>query len=238
MRAFGIANAASGAPDARIAPGEVISLYGPHIGPVPPVEQPNRSGNVPTSLGGVRVLINNIPAPLLYVSDSQINAVVPFGIAGESSVPVRIVFNGTAGLDLNAFVLPAIPAIFRTPEGYAAAVNSDGSINSAEHPAKPGSVVSIWVTGTDLGFLAHPPDGWIASFAEEYQGSTVLAGTSGLRVDYCGAAPGLVAGVTQINFHLPAGFQTGSISIMSDGVVSDGVLVFAERVTTPGQSGP
>ncbi len=225
MRAFGIANTAYGTIDARIAPGEVISIYGPHIGPVPPVAQPNTTGRVPTSLGGVQVLIDNLPAPLLYVSDSQINAVVPFGISGKTTVPVRIAFNGTTSPDLNVFVLPVSPGIFQTPEGNAAAINQDGTVNSADHPAKPGSVMSIWVTGTDLG-ADRPADGEIPAAAREYQHSTVLSGATPLYADYVGAAPGLVAGVTQINFHLPADFQGGYISVMSDGILSNPVFIF------------
>ena len=43
------------------------------------------SGGVPTYLNGIQVLINGKPAPLLYTSLSQINAIVPYEIEGERS---------------------------------------------------------------------------------------------------------------------------------------------------------
>ena len=138
-RVFGIANAAWGPVDGRISAGEVVSIYGPHIGPdAPVVYRPNDTGAVPKSLGGVQVFFNDLPAALLYVSDSQINAVVPFGVAGRPAVPVRIVSNGVSTADFTAIVVPAVPQIFQGPNQAAAAVNQDGSINSADRPASPG----------------------------------------------------------------------------------------------------
>src|ERR1035437_511849 len=70
-RIFGIANAAFGPVGGRIVGGEVISIYGPHIGPATPAAAvPDASRMMPTSLGGVQVSINGSPIPLLYVSDS------------------------------------------------------------------------------------------------------------------------------------------------------------------------
>lgn len=71
---YGIANAAAGYVTGRIVPGEVISIYGRNIGPATPVAYSGRY--VPTSLGGLGVNIGGFPAPLLYVSQWQINAVV------------------------------------------------------------------------------------------------------------------------------------------------------------------
>jgi uncharacterized protein (TIGR03437 family) len=202
MRLFGIVNAAWGALDGRIAAGEVVSLYGPHIGPVPPVAYPSDgSGAVAKSLGGVQVLFNDVPSPLLYVSDSQINAVVPFAVAGQSSARIRVVNNGVASPDFTATVLMTAPQIFQSPNQAAAAINQDGSINSVDHPAAPGSVVSMWVTGV---YVPSGPDGQIPSAADYYACCQVYANEAMLRVTYSGAAPGIVAGVVQINFQVPA----------------------------------
>jgi hypothetical protein len=91
MRIFGIANAAYGPLLGRIVPGELISIYGPHIGPAKPVTAVASSGFLPTSLAGVQVLVNGVAVPLLYVSDSQINAVAPQAASPNSSVTVQIV---------------------------------------------------------------------------------------------------------------------------------------------------
>jgi uncharacterized protein (TIGR03437 family) len=224
MRAFGIANAAYGEVGGTISPGEVISLYGPHIGPAQSLAQPNTRGSVPTLLGGVQVFINDLPAPLLYVSDSQINAVTPFALKDQASARVRIVFNGATGPDFSAVVVPVKPQIFQDLSQRAAALNADGTVNSPGNPAKAGTSMSIWATGT-VPYSATPVDGVIPSAAEEYQRTSVLAGTTPLYVDYSGAAPGIVAGVVQINFRLPANFTGENIAIMSGGVVSSYVSI-------------
>jgi uncharacterized protein (TIGR03437 family) len=85
----------------------------------------------------------------------------------------------------------------------AAAVNQDGSLNSEAHPAKPGWVVSVWATGigrTD----PQPLDGQVAEGAVDYHCCSLYLFDQPLEVLYGGAAPGLVAGVVQINFRVPA----------------------------------
>ena len=92
------------------------------------------------------MLINGSPVPLLYVSDSQVNAVTPLFLSGITA-HVQVSFNGVDTADFAGTVLEAIPEIFQHGDGTAAAVNQDGSINSPEHPAPPGSIVAIWATG-------------------------------------------------------------------------------------------
>jgi len=148
MRIFGIANAAYGPLLGRIVPGELISIYGPHIGPATPVTATAASGVLPTSLAGVQVLINGVAVPLLYVSDSQINVVAPQAATPNSSLTVQIVSNSVTSPIFPATVVAAEPEVFRKSDGTAAAINQDNTVNSAANPAKAGSIVSIWATGT------------------------------------------------------------------------------------------
>jgi hypothetical protein len=89
---------------------------------------------LPRLLGGVQVSINGSPVPLLYVSDTQVNAVAPLFLSG-STARVRVSFNGVEAPDFVATVVAALPEVFQRGDGTAAAINQDGSINSAEHPA-------------------------------------------------------------------------------------------------------
>lgn len=215
MRIFGIANAAAGPVGGRVAPMEVISIYGPHIGPATPATATPISSVYgrffPTELAGVQVSLGGNRVPLLYVSDSQINAMASGGGV------VRISFNGKTSPDFPAAVIPAAPEIFQNPDGSAAAVNQDGSINSPTHPAKLGSMVSIWVTGTGAPpvFLQDLQDGKIVTAAEslyccEVEIPPYRYGTGmPLNVLYDGTSPGIVAGVVQINFQLPTVQITG-----------------------------
>jgi len=191
-RIFAVSNAAAGPATGHLAPGEVIAIYGPHIGP-------------PAHFtGSVQVLIGGTIAPLLYASDSQINAIVPFRTEGLLTAPVRIVLNGVTGPAFPAAIVPAEPEVFRNPDGYAAAINQDGTLNSPDHPAAVGSIVAVWATGAGAPPFSAQNDGQIATAAQDFECCQVTAGGTPAEVLYSGAAPGLVAGVVQINFRIPA----------------------------------
>ncbi len=207
-RIFGIGNAAGGVMAGRVAPGEVISIYGLHLGPAAPiVASPDSSGFYPTALGGIQLTIAGTPAPLLYVSDTQINAVVPLELADGAAATLRLSSNGTALPDFRLFADAAIPQVFRLPGGRsAAAINQDGTINSMANPAKIGSIVAIWVTG-----IGRTPgtDGQVQTAAQSLCGPdsggqprcTIQdANGQSIAPAYAGAAPGLVTGIVQINF--------------------------------------
>jgi uncharacterized protein (TIGR03437 family) len=224
MRIFGMTNLAGGVPAGLVAPGEVIAIVGPHLGPTTPVSaSADSSGLLPKSLAGVQALFDDYAAPLLYVSDTQIIAVVPFALSGQTSARLRLSWNGVAAPDFPVAVVPTMPEIFKDAFGYAAALNEDGSLNSADHPAKPGSVVAIWATGT--GAIAAR-DGEIATSAQNYYCCSVQAPyVSIIEVLYAGAAPGMVAGITQINLRVPPQLTTG-IRIAAGNRISDYAYIY------------
>jgi len=231
MRIFGIANAAYGPLSGRVAPGEVISIYGPHIGPTTPATAtPGSSGFMPKSLAGVQVFFNDVAAPLLYVSDSQINAVLPTsgGILFSPAAPrIRVSANSASSPDFPVTTISAEPQIFQNPDGTAKAVNQDGTLNSADHPAKAGSIVSIWATGAGITpIFSLGGDGRIATSAEDLQCCAVYLGNTPLNVLYSGAAPGIVMGVVQVNFQLPVQIAAPSVTVFAGGRFSSPVQIY------------
>ena len=60
---------------------------------------------------------------------------------------VCVAYNGVKTNCLSWPVVEAAPAVFTVDGVYAAALNQDGTINSADNPAAPGSIVSIFATG-------------------------------------------------------------------------------------------
>jgi uncharacterized protein (TIGR03437 family) len=117
--------------------------------------------------------------------------------------------------------------VFTTDGYYAAALNQDGTVNSAANPAAPGSIVSIFATG--LGPMTPPQsDGSIVIpplpintipiqvYGEPASLSPLPPASVPLPIQYAGQAPYRVAGVSQINFslidtvNLTGGFQVGS----------------------------
>src|SRR5579863_5315218 len=81
---MGVANAAGSSVSPSIVPQELISLYGINIGPSTPATAQIVNGAAPNSLSGVTVSIGGMPAGMLYVGPTQINAVVPSGIVGDT----------------------------------------------------------------------------------------------------------------------------------------------------------
>jgi uncharacterized protein (TIGR03437 family) len=243
-RIFGIANAAFGPVGGRIAAGEVIAIYGPRLGPSTPVTAvPDSSGMMPRSLGGVQVSVNGSAIPLLFVSDGQINAVMPLFLSGATA-RVRVSFSGVDASDFVAAIVDAIPEIFQRSDGTAAAVNQDGSINSREHPAPAGSVVAIWATGIGATPFDVWQDGRIATVAVSLGCCQILAQGGPVNVLYGGVAPGIVAGVAQVNFRAPLPFSNSllgaaDVSLVAGGVASHPVQVYisvptgAEKMAIP-----
>ena len=201
---LGIAGAAEPAATPFISPGELISIYGVQLGPDPAVNAVlDSTGKIATELAGYRVLVNGIPAPLLYAGAHQINLVIPFGIANATEAAVQVI--------TPAGPLPAVTGFSvgpTEPQVFPAILNEDGSINSQSHPAPRGSIVAVWATGggaMDTGMV----DGEISQAPLGKPLLPVGIGLSHLypgqggEVTYAGAAPGMVAGVIQINFRVP-----------------------------------
>lgn len=184
-RVFGVANAAAGPVSGRVVAGEAVSLYGPRIG---------------GSMADTQVYFDEIAAPLLYVSANQINAVVPFGLKEKTATSLRVVTGGTMLPELRLGVTAAMPEIFRHTDGLLASVNQDGTLNSETSPAAVGSVVSIWATGVSLDRLA---DGEIATGPVEYYCCKINVDWTEAEILYGGAAPGIIAGIVQVNFRVP-----------------------------------
>ncbi len=158
----GIENAAS-LQGGSIAPGELITIFGENLGPGLPLGMQVVKGTVATSLGGVRVLFNGIPGPVVFAFSNQVSAIVPFEIEGQSAA-VQVEYSGVVSAPVNVPVAQAAPGIFTADgsgTGPLAAWNQDGSVNSVAHPATPGSAVTLLLTGagqtTPTGV-----DGWVS----------------------------------------------------------------------------
>jgi uncharacterized protein (TIGR03437 family) len=206
-----------------VAPGEIVTIGGTGVGPASAATLTlDQNGNVATSLGGVEVLFNGFAAPLTYVSSAQINAVVPYQIAGLLSPSVQVIFQGQTS---KAFPLPpanSMPALFTSNgsgTGPAAILNQDDSYNAPNHPAAKGSYVVLYMTGegqTNPGGVtgkvttasATPP-----LTPQPLLPVAVLIGGQSASIAFYGEAPGLVSGVMQLNVQIPANVPSGNLSI-------------------------
>ncbi|SRR5579871_964249 len=200
--------------EGAIAPGELITLRGLGFGPQAGVNS-SSSATVPTQLSGVQVLFDGVPAPLLYVQSQQINVQAPWELSPNSATHVQVNYNGALSNAAAFKTVPTAPALFlRDFSGNleAAALNSDGSINSATNPAKAGSIISIWGTGAGP---TNPPGvtGGITPLSPlEFATLPVTAQVDFMnaQVQFVGAAPALSSGVFQINIVIPPNVPSGT----------------------------
>jgi uncharacterized protein (TIGR03437 family) len=188
----------------------------------------------PTTLEGVRVLIENVPAPILSMANingqEQINIQVPFGIPAQGTFVVTILNNGASATFPNVAAAALQPSVFEVslPSGrFAAALHADYSLVEPSNPARPGEIVLLFWTG---GGPTNPPvatnqPGPLppAAVAADV---TVVAG--GVNAESLGSfyAPGLLT-VYQTNFRIPVGAagQTLAVKLIVNGVESPEVVI-------------
>ena len=224
-----------------IAPGEVVALYGSGLGPGTLVQAPlNANGLIGTNLAGTMVFFNNSPAPVLYTSANQVGAVVPYGISG-SRAQVNVQYQGQLSAPATADIAATAPGIFTLSgggTGPAVAFNAvTGVLNDAAHPAAPGSFVTIYATGEGK---TNPPgqDGKPGAIPLPLPVLPVTATIGGKPaiVQFAGGAPGIVAGVMQVNLQIPSGLGTtaapvvlkaGDASSLSN--LASGVTIFVSE---------
>ncbi len=125
-----VLNGASLVRNGAIAPGQVLSIYGRH-------------------LGGA-VLLNGRPAQIIASQENAIQLLVPNDLGNASEVSLEVEHQGRRTPPVKLSVMAADPAIFvntASGRGNAQASNADGSANDPQHPAARGSVVTLYATG-------------------------------------------------------------------------------------------
>jgi uncharacterized protein (TIGR03437 family) len=197
-----------------VSPGEIMTLFGQNIGPATPAGFTiGADGKAATMLSGLQLLFDGVPAPLLYASASQLNAIVPYEVAGKAVTNLQLQFNGATIPAGGLPVVPSAPAIFSVDSagvGAAAVLNQDNTINSSTNAAARGSVIQIYATGEG----ATAPNG----IPGEITGAdtkrpllpvTVTIGGIQATVVYQASAPDAVSGLFQVNAVVPDGITPG-----------------------------
>jgi uncharacterized protein (TIGR03437 family) len=214
-----------------ISPGEFIAVIGTGLAKSNQAAPPP----YPSTLNGVTVLINNKPAPLYFVSATQINCLVPYATTGATATVV--VQNGTASSNsVTVPVAATMPGIFsldQSGSGPGAILHADYSLVNADKPAISGETVLIFLTG--MGAVSPSvPDG-TAGAANPLSKTTVssisvLIGGEPAAVIYSGLAPGF-PGLYQMNVTLPAVIPfpgTLPVAIVTPNAVHDQVDIVVQ----------
>ena len=212
-----LTNGASLQPTNSVSPGEIISIFGTNLGPATPVGLTLTSGGlVSTNLGGTTVTFNNVAAPLIYVSATQINAIVPYEMASFSTASVTVAFGGSTSANFQVQIVPTTPAIFSLSQGgsgQGAILNQDGTVNGTAKPAPKGTIIQIYGTGegqiVPAGTTGCVTPGTPPFAKPVAQPITLTIGGQQATLSYAGEAPTLVCGAIQINATIPQSISSG-----------------------------
>jgi uncharacterized protein (TIGR03437 family) len=196
-----------------------MTIYGVGLGPPTGISGvPDENGIFPTQLGGVSIEFESpgqvkSSAPLLYVGPGQINFEVPLNQIGSAMT-----------ITTPTGSLPPIYTAGYGSIGIFAALNPDGSVNSAANPAPDGSIVALFLTGISPCVIPLPcnPGAISRQTGSIFSGKLeVLCQDISLYLPYAGNAPGEINGLEQINVQLPEGIGDSTLTIM---VPEGGVL--------------
>jgi uncharacterized protein (TIGR03437 family) len=190
-----------------LSPGEIITLHGIGI------------GTPPGSPLGIEVLFDGRAAPVLYTSPSQVNAIVPFEVSGQTMTTIQVINQGIESAAWGVPVTASAPGIFtrnQSGQGPAAVLNQDSTVNSPTNPALGGTAIQIFATGggqtsppSATGTITQPPSPMLALPV------AVFIGGLQAQVIYAGAAPQEVSGVVQVNAVVPQGITPSAAAPVS-----------------------
>jgi uncharacterized protein (TIGR03437 family) len=217
-----VSNGASFQP--AFAPGMILSVFGSQL-----ASSTNIASNLPlpVTMGGASATVNGIPAPLYYVSPTQLNIQIPYG---TGSGPAVLGTNNSGQVASFVFqVTASAPGIFTDPNQPSALVPAASG--------KPGNTLLAFITGEGqisppLLTGATPFSGTPAELLPApLQPLSVTVGGVTAQIAFAGIPPGL-AGVTQINFVIPAGAPAGvqKVVVTVGGVASPAASI---TVTSP-----
>jgi uncharacterized protein (TIGR03437 family) len=214
----GIGNAANYV-TGKVAPGEIIVVYGSSFGPAALTQLHYSNGVADAIVGNTRIYFDNVAAPMIYAitgSPSVLSCVVPYGVAGKTSTQVWVEYNGVKSNTLTVPVVDAVPGIFSLNQdgtGPGAILNwPDYTVNAAYNRVAAGGYVMAYATGegkTDIAIdgqkvpLAGPcPKPLLGPW-------TATVGGKPATVTYYSSAPDNIAGLFQVNVQVPSDLTPG-----------------------------
>jgi uncharacterized protein (TIGR03437 family) len=203
-----IVSAASLSPDAPLAPGSLISIFGSGL-----ASGATRSDTLPlpSELRGAQALIAGVPLPLASVSPERIDAIIPYDLPVNTRHQI-VVRNGVAlGVPETVTLAAAQPAIFTKDQsgaGQGAIVAANGKLAEPGNPAAAGERIVISCAGLGQVSPAVPAGTASPENSASVNAVTVSIGGVNAPVSFAGLIPGS-AGMYQVIATVPAGVTPG-----------------------------
>ena len=236
IAASGVVNAASFR--SRLVRGSLASIIGTNLADT------TVSASIvplPTSLGGVTVTVGGVPAPILYVSKTQVNFQVPWEVPVGGSA--NVIITNSSGVNSSQTVTLADSDLGIFTYARTATANDPVIVHGLTNqlvtprdPATPGEVIVAYATGVGrvtqvvrTGDMAP-----VAPIASAQSIPAVIVNNLSAQVMFAGLTPGLV-GVTQLNIKLPSTLPSGSLPLQIIGPSGTSPSV---NLSVVGNSGP
>jgi uncharacterized protein (TIGR03437 family) len=220
--ALALVNAATLQPG-PVAPGSLISIFGSGLTPATVSAEASRLRRKPA---GLTLSIHGISCPLLFVSQGQINAQVPFEVPhGPAAAVLQLPSMPPAAVALT--VAPAAPGIFTNAQNYSAAQGAGGSPNSPANPVQAGSLISVYLTGQGpvVPPVATGSPAPASPLARAVYPVDAIFGEHLAEIISAGLCPGAI-GLFQVTVRVPA-VRTGAyrLVVKVNGVPSNAIII-------------
>ncbi|MGE0126895.1 MAG: DUF5666 domain-containing protein [Blastocatellales bacterium] len=192
---------------------------------------------LPTTLGGVSVMVDGEPAGLFFVSPNQINYLVPEGVS-PGSAQVTVMNNGAVVAQGSLNLGVVAPSLFTlnasgqgAPAGILLRVKANGQqsyepLTSAIN-RQPGDKLFLVLFGTGLSGAENSDNNPANGFAENVQATI---GSANAPVIFAGAAPGF-AGLEQMNIEIPSNVSGSNLTLLIKVNDGEGNLIRSNEVT-------
>jgi uncharacterized protein (TIGR03437 family) len=229
-----------------IAPGLWVTISGTNLAGPSQTWSLDGVQDLPVTLGGTTVTFNGAPAALLYVSTTQINALVPASVV-PGKVQVVVQANGVSSNPFTIDGQAALPAVYAPPNadastffvtaalaGAATLVGNSATDPRVARPVYPGDTLDLYLIG---GGSTLDPSKFITDrvFSGAFPVSMPVAVTVGgeqANVAFAGlTAPGLYLVRIGVPANLPAGAQPVQVSV--GGIQTRQSLVLQMAVAPP-----
>ncbi len=209
----GVVSSAGFLPGTPLAPGGLISIFGSKLATR---SEQALTLSFPIDVAGTMVTLQGRPLPLLFVSDTQINAAVPLGININARQHLIVRRGLSYSVPEGVTLANASPTVFLREAGTGRegiVVRPDFSPVTPADPARAGDVVLIFATGLGDVPLEQrlppgtpaPVDRLIRTLGEV---RVTIGGVPVSQVPFAGLAPGFV-GLYQVNVVVPEGVPAG-----------------------------
>ena len=231
VTATNVVNGASFQP--AIAPNTWVTITGGNLSGTTRVWDTNDFVNsaLPTDIDSVSVKVNGTYAYVEYVSPTQLNVLLPVGLASGQATFETYNF-GLASTAVTVQVQDVAPAFFLQSDGkHIVATHADGSLigpttTTGATPAAPGETIVLYGTGFGVTNPAAPEGKLITTALPLATPPTITVGATAGQVTFAGLT---YAGLYQINVTIPASTASGDVAVVAlvGSIASPGTAVIA-----------